>query len=257
MINHSYRSGTQGELSIGAYLERPISEGSGFPGVVILHGFPSGMGGGPNSPATFPKLATRIAHEMGWVAIVPSPRGMPGSDGWFSLDGWLEDALTAVEHLLMEQEVEAVWVVGFGTGGALAVCAAAADRRVKGAATLAGPADFTDWAANPYGLLSRARNAGVVPEQVEPNDFIAWSSALVEISAERAADTMSPRPLLVVHGTDDDIVLPLDARAVAAAHDGGDLRLIERAGHHLRHDPRAIAILLGWLDRQRRIIGEV
>jgi putative redox protein len=27
--------------------------------------------------------------------------------------------------------------------------------------------------------------------------------------------------------------------------------MIGGAGHRLRHDPRAIAILLGWLDRQR------
>ena len=27
--------------------------------------------------------------------------------------------------------------------------------------------------------------------------------------------------------------------------------MIAGAGHRLRHDPRAIAVLLGWLDRQR------
>ena len=46
-----------------------------------------------------------------------------------------------------------------------------------------------------------------------------------------------------------------EARALAAAHGAADLRLIEGAGHHLRHDPRAIAVLLGWLDRQRRLAG--
>ena len=30
-------------------------------------------------------------------------------------------------------------------------------------------------------------------------------------------------------------------------------RLINGAGHRLRHDPRAIAVLLGWLDRQRTL----
>jgi hypothetical protein len=27
------------------------------------------------------------------------------------------------------------------------------------------------------------------------------------------------------------------------------------AGHRLRHDPRAIAVLLGWLDRQANRLG--
>jgi uncharacterized protein len=29
-----------------------------------------------------------------------------------------------------------------------------------------------------------------------------------------------------------------------------DLRLLSGAGHRLRHDPRAVAALLGWLGRQ-------
>ena len=63
---------------------------------------------------------------------------------------------------------------------------------------------------------------------------------------------MAPRDLLLVHGTDDEVVPSLDARVLAGQHGSADLRMIAGAGHHLRHDPRAIAILLGWLDRQRR-----
>jgi putative redox protein len=40
---------------------------------------------------------------------------------------------------------------------------------------------------------------------------------------------------------------------LAAAHGSAEFRLIEGAGHRLRHDPRAIAVLLGWLDRQRTL----
>jgi putative redox protein len=43
----------------------------------------------------------------------------------------------------------------------------------------------------------------------------------------------------------------MDARALADAADGQiELRILVGAGHRLRHDPRAIAILLGWMDRQ-------
>jgi hypothetical protein len=38
---------------------------------------------------------------------------------------------------------------------------------------------------------------------------------------------------------------------VADAHGAADLRVIQGAGHMLNYDPRAIAILLGWVDRQR------
>ena len=57
--------------------------------------------------------------------------------------------------------------------------------------------------------------------------------------------------MLVVHGTDDESVPAFDARVVADAHGAAELRMLAGAGHALRHDPRAIAVLLGWLDRQR------
>jgi putative redox protein len=31
------------------------------------------------------------------------------------------------------------------------------------------------------------------------------------------------------------------------------MRVIDGAGHRLRHDPRAMAVLMGWLDRQQNI----
>ena len=54
-----------------------------------------------------------------------------------------------------------------------------------------------------------------------------------------------------MHGDDDESVPVADARVLAEAHGSAELRLLEGAGHRLRHDPRAVAILLGWLDRQR------
>ena len=62
---------------------------------------------------------------------------------------------------------------------------------------------------------------------------------------------VAPRPVLVVHGTDDESVPAFDARVVADAHGSAELRMLSGAGHALRHDPRAVAVLLGWLDRQR------
>jgi putative redox protein len=54
-----------------------------------------------------------------------------------------------------------------------------------------------------------------------------------------------------MHGSDDDLVPVFDARVLVDAHGDAELRIIGGAGHRLRHDPRAIAVLLGWLDRCR------
>ncbi|MBT3248201.1 MAG: hypothetical protein HN567_05230 [Actinobacteria bacterium] len=239
-------------LALKAHLALPPGGGKNCPAVVIAHGFPSGPGGGANSPATFPELAERMAAEMGWVVMVPYLRGMPGSEGSFSLQGWRDDLLAAVEYLVGLPEVGAVWTAGFGTGGALAVCAGAVDLRVNGVAALATPADFNDWADNPRRLLLHARKAGLVDESAPPKGFDEWKASLSDISAELAVIQLAPRPLLVVHGSDDEVVPPLDARLLSGTHGAGELRMISGAGHHLRHDPRAIAVLLGWLDRQQR-----
>ena len=63
---------------------------------------------------------------------------------------------------------------------------------------------------------------------------------------------MGRRPVLLVHGNEDDVVPVAAARELMAA--GGetgevDVRVLFGAGHRLRHDPRAIAVLVGWASR--------
>jgi putative redox protein len=128
---------------------------------------------------------------------------------------------------------------------------AADDPEIRGVAAMSPPADFADWAADAPRFLETCRDLGVVRAPDFPADFAAWAQELKEVRAIAAIDHIPPRPILLVHGTDDDVVSMADARALAdAAEDQIELRLINGAGHRLRHDPRAVAVLLGWLDRQ-------
>ena len=54
-----------------------------------------------------------------------------------------------------------------------------------------------------------------------------------------------------MHGDDDESVPTSDAKQLADAHGSAELNVLAGAGHRLRHDPRAVAILFGWLDRIR------
>lgn len=221
------------------------------PGLVIAHGFPAEAGGGINSTSSFPGLADRVATECGWASLTFSSRGIAKSGGDFSLAGWLRDLRAAISHLRESVRCDGVWLLGFGTGGALAVEAGAADETILGVCAVSLPADFSDWARNPRKLLLLAREMGTIRDDKFPTDFGAWSQQLRSIDASKAATRLSPRELLVIHGSEDEVVPVLDARAVADAHGLADLRIIDGASHHLRHDPRAIAIIFGWLDRQR------
>jgi putative redox protein len=146
--------------------------------------------------------------------------------------------------------VSGVWLAGFGTGGALAICAAADDAEVRGVASLGAPADFDDWASHPKRLLEHAREVGMIVDATFPADVDEWTRELKELRAVTCAARLAPRPLLVVHGSDDDLVPVFDARVLVDAHGSAELRIMNGAGHRLRHDPRAVAVLLGWLDRE-------
>jgi putative redox protein len=240
---------------LAAHLARPAQvHPTAQPGLVIAHGFPAEAGGGINSTSSFPELADRAATEAGWAALTFSSRGVGDSQGDFSLAGWRRDLAGAVTHLRESVTCDGVWIVGFGTGGALAIDAAARDPQIDGVAAVGVPADFDDWARNPRKLLVLAREMRIVRDERFPRDFDEWAAELSATRASQSAARLAPRELMLLHGSDDEIVPVFDAREVADAHGSADLRIIAGAGHHLRHDPRAIAVLLGWLDRQRNLL---
>jgi len=216
--------------------------------VILCHGFPVRGRESPASGKSFPELADRIAAEMGWLAMAMNFRGCGQSEGDYSLAGWLDDIAAAVRHVVGLGAAD-VWLAGFGTGGALCICEGARNPAVTGVAAMSAPADFADWARDPRRLLVHARQVGVVKDPAFPPSLDKWSMELKDISSIDGAGRLAPRPLLLIHGENDDLVPSLDARLLADAHGAADLRIISGAGHELRHDPRAVAVLLGWLSR--------
>ena len=239
-------------LRLAAHLSRPApgGEAPGRPGLVVCHGFPNGPKSAAASGQTYPEFADRIAEETGWSVLTFNFRGTGASEGDFSLGGWLRDLESAVDHLTRMADVGGVWLCGSSTGGSLAICAGAEDERVRGVAALSARADFDDWAAHPRRFLEHARDIGVIRDTKFPGDVDRWIRELKETRPLTLAAKLAPRPLLLIQGSDDDLVPVIDARALADCHGAADLRIIQGAGHRLRHDPRAVAILLGWLERQ-------
>ena len=235
---------------LSGHLVRPPGPPAPRPGLVVCHGFPQVVGGAAFADATLPSLADRLGATQGWTVLSFAFRGCGASIGDFSLGGWFEDLRAAVDLLDALPDVAGVWVAGFGTGGALAVCCAASDARVLGVATLAAPADFDDWAAHPRRLVEYAREVGAISSPGYPADIEAWTNELRLLRAARCAEAFADRALLVVHGSEDAAVPVLDARVLVDAHGGAELRIIGGASHDLRLDPRAVAVLIGWLDRQ-------
>ncbi len=247
-MNGSFSSG---DLTLQRYLVTPPNRRSLLPAVIMCHGFPIGPLDARQSALTFPQLMDRIASELGWAAMTFTFRGCGNSEGDFSMQGWADDLRAAIDHMEEEVAPGGIWLVGTNTGAAIALCEAADDPRVNGCALLGPRADFDDWAAQPRRFLEHAREIGAIRRPGFPQQFDEWTRELRKFRPRDAARRFAPRPLLVMHGDDDESVPVADSRGLAESHGAAELRVIAGAGHRLRHDPRAIAVLMGWLDRQR------
>jgi len=217
--------------------------------LIVCHGLPVEPHAAGRTGRTFPALADRLAHESGWQVVTCCLRGVGMAAGDYSLAGWIDDLRTVLRAIRGGSRLP-VWLAGFGIGGSLALCLAAEDVDICGVATLGSPASFAWSEGDPQRALAAARRIGVVRSVGFPTDPVVWSSAGTPGPAAAAA-LMPPRPMLVVHGADDEVVSVADARTLAeAGRPASELRLLAGAGHRLRADPRAVALLLGWLERQ-------
>ena len=246
-MNGSFQSN---DLELQRYLAPAPNLVGRAPGVILCHGFPIGPLDARQSGVTFPELTDRISNELTWNAMTFTFRGCGNSEGSFSLQGWVDDLRAAIDHMVEECNPSGLWLIGVNTGGSISICVAADDPRVSGAALLSPRSDFDDWAEHPRRFLEHAREIGAIRGPKFPANVDEWSRELRRFRPLDAARRFAPRPLLVMHGDDDESVPASESRALSLAHGNAELRIIPGAGHHLRHDPRAISVLIGWLDRQ-------
>lgn len=240
-------------LELACHIGRPPGEIQGGPGVILCHGFPIGPLDAERSGGTFPQLIDRAASTLGCMTMTFNFRGCGASEGDFSLQGWVDDLRAAISHLLTVSNPDGVILIGTNTGGSIAVCVGADDPRVSALALLSPRADFDDWAQHPRRFLEHAREIGAIHDRSFPPSTDQWAREFRRFRPVASARRFAPRPMLVMHGDEDDSVPVSDARQLVNAHGDAELSLLEGAGHRLRHDPRAIAILLGWLDRMRSV----
>lgn len=234
---------------LAAHLARPPGLGR-VAGLVLCHGFPHDPGGAAMAGQTYPPLADLLSHETGWAVLAFNFRGTGRSTGDFSVGGWLADIRAATDHLLDRPDVNGVSLAGMGTGGALCVWAAAEDERVRGVATMAAPASLRNWVENAPRFLEHARRLGVIRSDEFPTDVAAWAREIEELDPLAAAKKIPPRSFLVIHGANDEVVPPSASVAYAeAAGPETEHRLLAGAGHRLRHDPRVVALIAGWMSR--------
>lgn len=214
---------------------------------VLLHGIPSVAPPDPGDRG-YPGLAERFAAE-GWAAAWGDMRAARKSPGYFSIEGWVKDALAIVDAARAAAAVDGPTVlVGSSAGGAVSAEAVRRGAPVDALVLLAAPAEWLSFADDPaMGVFRIQAGAGMelAPETLE--DPAQWASEFENVTTELSVASVRV-PMLVVHGTADDVV-PVDhAPRIAAAAPGAQLEILEGASHQLRRDERAVSLVLRWLD---------
>jgi uncharacterized protein len=214
------------------------------PTAVLLHG----------CPGLEKNLDLAVAlRDRGWNALLFHYRGCWGSAGRYDLRTIPRDVTAAVGYLAGCPQVYGVdpgriAVVGHSLGGWAAIVTAAAEPRLRAVAVYGAPARLG-------GALALS------PAQVEleftrfltttPGEFAAQRDEVAgRMSALDAVTAISPRPLLIVHGTEDRWVPVAQARELRARA-GPPCRYVEvdGANHAFAWHRAQLRVLISdWLD---------
>jgi uncharacterized protein len=213
------------------------------PTVLLLHGCP---GLEKNLD-----LAVRV-REAGWNALVFHYRGCWGSAGGYDLRTIPRDVIAAVDFLsgCPRVDPDRIAVLGHSLGGWAALVTASIEPRLRAVAV--------------YGTAARLGAALVLgPDRVEeeftrflavtPEEFAAQVAVVAErMDGRAAAAAIGPRPLLVVHGTEDRWAPVAQARELRE-RTGPWCRYVEVEGadHGFSwHRAELADLIVGWLSER-------
>ena len=146
-------------------------------------------------------------------------------------------------------------LMGFSGGAAVSVYVASLDDRASHIVACACPARFSFTERDePQKIVEHFRNLGAIRDDMFPPSVKEWFDGFYIISPVTYVAGISPRPLLLVHGSQDDVVPVTHAEEMyAQAGQPRDLVIVDGAGHRLRQDDGAMAIVIDWLKLHAKL----
>lgn len=229
--------------SLNQVLAALLLPGSRSPGplLIICHGFT----GSKEGQGKTLDMGRYLSDQLGLSVLVFDFAGNGQSQGLFedlTLSRQIDD-LTAALTWGETSGYGPLLTIGRSFGGTTAICQAAGDSRVAGVCTWAAPADLTrlfQGFADP-----RTLDQDMVRLQDEGGSLFirqGFFKDLAQYDLCAAAAKISPRPLLLIHGSKDQVVPPRDARHLfACAGDPKQLEIIPGADHQF-----AVAVQSVW-----------
>jgi uncharacterized protein len=205
------------------------------PAVLLLHGCP-GLEKNLDLAA--------VLRDSGLNALVFHYRGCWGSPGLYDLKTIPRDVTAAVGFLAGHPLVDPaqIMVIGHSLGGWAAILAAAADPRLRAVAVYGSAVRLDTLRQVDPGLIETGFTRFLA---TTPAGLIAQCAEVP--SALEAVMAIPPRPLLVVHGTDDAWVPLAQARELGKY--AGRYVEVDGANHAFAwHRKQLGELIVGWLE---------
>lgn len=228
-----------------------------YPTICVCHGIPSGKLPDP-ADRGYPQLAETICRE-GFAVLTFNFRGARSSEGNFDILGWTRDLKTAIDYLwtLPEIDKSRLSLLGFSGGAAVSVYVAAQDKRVSFLAAAACLAEFTisNRSDTQQAFVNHFRKIGTIRDAGFPPSVEDWIKSFAVVKPVKYISAIAPRPLLLVHGSKDEVVDISHARRLyAEAREPKQLIIIEGAGHRLRREEIAVTEIIRWLKTNTSVV---
>jgi uncharacterized protein len=212
--------------STGVTLHGRFFRGRDAATIVLSHGY------GGIQDELLPVVST--LHRASFNVVTYDMRGCGETQGEITLGAREQKDLRSVIDFAASRpdvDPERIGALGFSMGGATTILAAAEDPRIKAVVADSAWSDVRHWVKprlsdlflrptwhfSPLSLKMIELRTGIRLRRLRPVEVIG---------------RLSPRPILIIHGTDDDVVPPGDSelnRAAAGAR--ADLWLVPGAAH--------------------------
>jgi len=223
-----------------------------YPTVCVCHGIPAHI---PDpGDRGYPLLAEKICRA-GFAVLIFNFRGTGNSGGNLDILGWTRDLKAVIGYLWSLPEVDKshLSLFGFSGGAAVSVYVASQDSRVSCVAACACPAEFTFFTEvnKSQSIVDHFCSIGAIRDADFPQSAEEWFNGFSLVSPIKYVAGVAPRPLLLVHGSKDETVdMSHVHRLYDRAREPKQIVIVDGAGHRLRQDDRAIAIVIEWLQSQ-------
>jgi len=221
-------------------------EGGRQAAVCFCHGWPRQAK--PVEEKGYSALAKGLAEE-GFVSFIFNFQGTAGSGGFFSLSSWSRNLVDVLGYVTSLKNVDPgrVFVVAFSMGAIAATGIAATDERVSGFVCCSCPYDAEQF----YTMLREgvriANTEGVIRLRRE-EELSELEQDLKKLNPMLFISRISPKPLLIIHGENDEVFPVEEAyKLFRAAKQPKDILILKGVGHYVRGSKEAVDYITKWL----------